>query len=109
MIDTCKLIGKIEFVKREINKKKYNYKPDSVVLLLDEFKEYIFELSEEAKESSNNNVTTYHNGNRLIKIFDDNKECNHKWHWQRSTSKGDVLYVCDDCGAIKKEYPRDDY
>lgn len=43
---------------------------------------------------------------RISKIFDNNPECSHRWSWQRSTSKGDVLYICEDCGAIKKMYPK---
>lgn len=43
---------------------------------------------------------------RISKIFDSKPNCLHKWNWQRSTSKGDVLYICEDCGAIKKMYPK---
>lgn len=43
---------------------------------------------------------------RISKIFDSKPDCSHRWSWQRSTSKGDMLYVCEDCGAIKKIYPR---
>lgn len=42
---------------------------------------------------------------RISKIFDNKPDCSHKWSWQRSTSKGDVLYICEECGAIKKIYP----
>lgn len=40
----------------------------------------------------------------VTKIYDDDKNCNHKWRWWRSTSKGHVYDTCDNCMAIKVKY-----
>lgn len=50
----------------------------------------------------------YIEGSQKVRIFDNKTDCDHQWSWQRSTSKGDLLYICKCCGAIKKKYPMEE-
>ena len=56
----------------------------------------------------------YETSNKVLdKVLDEaleavktyQKECDHRWEWQSSSSLGDSTYRCIKCGVLKKSFP----